>query len=77
MIKGRQVMRSGSFQKMVRFFADDASVRNEDLSAALAELDEEFRRAAQTGRPISLERFRLRKIVRAAARERGLAVGNG
>lgn len=70
-------MRLNSFQKMVRFFADDVSVRNEDLSAALTELDEEFLRAVQHGLPVSLERFRLRKIVRAAAKDRGLAVDSG
>jgi hypothetical protein len=70
-------MGSRSFQDMVRFFADDASVRNQDIDAALCELDEEFRLASVGNRPIPLDRYRLRKILRAAARARGLSAGNG
>ncbi len=70
-------MRSRSFQDMVRFFADDASVRDEDLDAAICELDEEFRLASMRGSPVPLDRFRLRKVLRAAARARGLSAGNG
>lgn len=68
-------MSSGSFQNMVLYFADDASVRNEDLNAALCELDEEFMLATTNNSPIALERYRLRKVLRAAAKERGLSLG--
>lgn len=63
---------SATFEKMVRYLSKDAAVTDDDLSAALAELDTEFRSHLNGPGPIDLERYRLRKVLRAVAHRRGL-----
>jgi hypothetical protein len=63
---------SRQFQSMVRFLADDVAVSNGEVHDALAELDEEFAHRSATRQPILIERYRLRKVLRAVALERGL-----
>ena len=65
-------MMSDSFDRMVNFLVDDSSVRNEDVRAAIAELDDELYDARAAGGPVPLERYRLRRILRAVAAERGM-----
>lgn len=65
-------MMSETFVKTVRYLSDDVGVSNSDLRLALAKLDEEFLAALGDPRPIVLERYRLRKILKAVALERGL-----
>lgn len=64
---------SATFEKMVRYLSKDAAVTNADLSAALMELEEEFRSCLHAANPIDLERYRLRKVLKAVAHRRGLA----
>ncbi|WP_157928939.1 hypothetical protein [Pararhizobium haloflavum] len=62
---------SESFTRMVRYLAEDYGVSDDDLHSALIELDEEFA-ASDRSTVVSIERFRLRKVLMAVARQRGL-----
>jgi hypothetical protein len=65
-------MMSDSFDKMVRFLVDDQAVSNDDIRAAIDELDEDLLTARYRSAPVPFERFRLRKVLRAVALERGV-----
>lgn len=65
---------SGKMAKMVHSFAGDPTISDADISDALQELDEEFVWCAQTRAPVSLERYRLRKVLRAVARARHMGI---
>ena len=66
-------MMSDSFDRMVNFLVEDNSVSNGDVRAAITELDDELYDARTAGGPVPLERYRLRRILRAVAMERGMA----
>lgn len=65
-------MVSATFERTVNRLVDDRQVTDDDIFSAIEELDLEFRKVRAECAPVQLERYKLREILRAVARERGL-----